>query len=335
MSDKPGERKPELDEFGLVEKIRRATEKPAARVLLGIGDDAAICESPQTPLLLCSDAMVEGTHFRLDWSAPEDIGHKALASCLSDIAAMRGRPLYALVSLSLKPGLDANFVEGFYRGLAALGDRHDVAVVGGDLVRSTVEVFVDVMLVGTSERPATRSGARPGDLLFVSGTLGASRAGLVALENGVGRTVPALLAAHLRPEPRFDVAQALGAPGLVTAMIDISDGLASELRHLTSASKCGALVYEAAIPISEQTRSFALARGHDPLEWAWAGGEDYQLLVAMDENIWIEEAAKRPGLKRFLTPIGRMTEAADGLVRIGGDGSPQAVPDSGWNHFRR
>ncbi len=323
------------NEFALTERIRRATARPVARVRVGIGDDAAVCESPQAPLLLCSDAMVEGTHFRLDWCRPEDLGHKALAACLSDIAAMRGRPLYALVSLALRPDLPADFIDRFYMGLETLAARLDVAVVGGDLARADHQVFVDIALAGAADAPATRSGARPGDLLLVSGTLGSARAGLVALE-GAERNPPAeLLDAHLRPEPRFDVARALDAPGLVTAMIDVSDGLAADVRRLARASACGFIIEETAIPIATAARDFASARGIDPLDWAWSGGEDYQLLVAVDPDAWSEQAAARPELKRLLTPVGRATAAEAGVQRVKSDGTREDAPDSGWDHFRR
>lgn len=322
-------------ETAWTERIRRAVGTPGANVHLGIGDDAAICESPRFPLLLCSDAMVENTHFRFSWMSPEDLGHKALASCLSDIAAMCGKPLYALISLAVRPGLDPDFIDRFYAGLTALARRYNVQVVGGDLARSSHEVFVDVTLAGASERPTTRAGARPGDIVLVSGTLGASRAGLFALENKLNNAPAELRLAHLRPEPRFDVTHIFGTSQAPTSMIDVSDGLASELHHLSRASNCGFEIQENALPISRSTFDFASTQSADAFEWAWAGGEDYQLLFTVDETTWMKGLQDRPDLKRLATPIGRVLPKAEGLVRVRKDGTREELPDSGWSHFRR
>ncbi|MCM2281051.1 MAG: thiamine-phosphate kinase [Bdellovibrionaceae bacterium] len=323
------------DEFQWISRIRQAVASSNPHVHVGIGDDAAVCESPSAPLLLCSDAMVEGVHFRLDWSTPEDVGHKALASTLSDIAAMNGQPLYALVSLALRPGLDESFLDPFYAGLLALAKRHHVQLVGGDLVRSRTETFVDVTVIGHATHPVTRAGARPGDLLLVSGPVGASRAGLFALEHGLREADSDLLRAHHRPEPRFDLLAGLSAPGLLTAMIDISDGLASELHHLSRASQCGFEVIESRLPLHPGATALATQHAADAYDWAWSGGEDYQLLMTVDPSIWSHELEQRPELGVQLTEIGRATPAATGLTVHRRDGRATPLPDSGWNHFRR
>lgn len=323
------------DEFKLIDRIRRAAEAASStRVPLGIGDDAAVCESPRGSLLLCSDAMVEGVHFRLDWSTPEDIGHKALASTLSDIAAMGGKPLYALVSLALRPGLGADFVDTFYSGLMSLARKHDVAVVGGDLTRSTTESFIDVTVVGEATHPVSRTGARAGDIVLVSGVLGSARAGLFALENQLESAPKAFFLAHRRPEPRFDVMSSLTTPGLVTSLIDISDGLSSELHHIARASRCGFAIDEGRIPLAAGLVDFARSHGTNPYDWAWGGGEDYQLLLTVDPELWKAASASPSNLTQLLTPIGVARDEADGLRVNRIDGSCEEILESGWNHFR-
>ncbi len=323
------------DEFKLIDHIRRAAgSAPITRVPLGIGDDAAVCESPRDPLLLCSDAMVEGVHFHLDWSTPEDIGHKALASTLSDIAAMGGKPLYALVSLALRPGLGAEFVDAFYSGLMSLARKHDVHLVGGDLTRSTTETFIDVTIVGQATHPVSRAGARAGDIVLVSGVLGSARAGLFALENRIGSVPETFLLAHRRPEPRFDVMSLLTTPGLVTSLIDISDGLSSELHHIARASRCGFAIDEIRIPLASGLADFARSHGTNPYDWVWGGGEDYQLLLTVDPELWKAASASSSNLTRLLTPIGVARNEADGLHVNRIEGSFEEILASGWNHFR-
>lgn len=324
-------------EFALIERIRQKLGPDRADVRVGIGDDAAVVDGSALPLLLCSDAMVEGTHFRLEWSAPEALGHKALASCLSDIAAMNGEPLYALVSLALRPDLPKNFTERLYSGLSELAKRFDTQVVGGDLAASRQEVFIDVMLVGKTANPVTRAGARSGDLLLVSGHPGSAAAGLYILQSGRARdalTAP-LLDAQLRPLPRFDVIRQLNIPGLMTAMIDISDGLASETHHLARQSNCGFVIDMSALPIHPAARQLAAAAGLNPYDWAWSGGEDYELLICVDRNLWHEHLRAHPETGALVTVIGEAVHRDHGvMVREKPDLPARPLTDTGWVHFK-
>ena len=335
----------QVGEFRIIEQIVATLSKSAtsaaegaardARIHVGIGDDAAVLESPKGKLLLCSDALVEGTHFRLEWTTPEELGHKALAAGLSDIAAMNGKPLYALVSLALRPGLNDDFVERLYKGIGQIANKYGVAIVGGDLLSSRSEVFIDISVAGESHAPITRAGARPGDLVAVSGVLGGSGAALAGLLAGLTRSsiAPCLLQAHFRPEPRFDILLP-ELKGLVTSMIDVSDGLASELHHLSRASGCVFEINENAVPRMPEALALAETLGASAEDWIWFGGEDYQLLMTLDPSVWAEITASRPELKRTIVIIGRTEIAGHGVFRVDESGNRSSVPDLGWNHFK-
>jgi thiamine-monophosphate kinase len=349
------------DEFQLINAIEHRVPPPSARVLLGIGDDTAIVAPSKHPLLLCTDAMVEGIHFDLGFATPVDIGHKALASCLSDIAAMNGKPLYALFSLAL-PGIDASsFIDGFYEGAGALAKRFAVDIVGGDLSASKGGRFIDVTCVGESANPRTRAGVKPGDWIAVSGHPGASAAGLHVLQNPALRSAhtEALVRAHLRPLPRFDLLESFErSPKLCTAMIDISDGLSSELHHLADRSGVRIEIEANKIPFHPEAVALAKKLGgraqstestkdrtlpnaltgyesHWPLTWALSGGEDYELLISLDERELDHVGAPPPGF----TLIGRAHALTAGSSRSQvslrhADGQVALLERSGFNHFR-
>lgn len=305
----------------MIQSIRNQVGAHGPRVEIGIGDDAAVVASPRGKLLLCSDAMVEGVHFDLAYASPEDIGHKALACALSDIAAMNGRPLYALFSLAIPQ--ESKFLDGFYRGATALARELGVDIVGGDLSKSKSGIFIDVMCVGESSAPRARTGAKAGDLLAVSGFPGASAAGLQALRARID-AAPELRAAHLRPRPRFDLLPVLSEA--CTAMIDVSDGLASEIHHLARESNVGFELDSTLIPLHPQVRELAQRLQADPLDWALGGGEDYELLVTLDPT---KVARVPPGF----TTIGRAISAERGVTINMADGRIEPLPRSGYNHF--
>ena len=268
---------------------------PTVRV--GIGDDAAVVQSPTENLVFTVDSLVEGVHFDLRYTRPEDAGHKALAVNLSDMAAMGAKPLYALVSLALPQTFFKSFIDGFYSGLMALADRFGVAVIGGNLAKSPGPIFCDVTLVGEvpEGKALLRSGARPGDAVGLLGQLGAAAAGLELLRQGrqsVGREFETLCQAQLRPEPLVDAGQRLR--GLATSLIDISDGLVSELTHLATRSSVGIEIGQEKIPILPELQAAASRLGKSPLEWLLNGGEDYALLFtfpvtetkAISDSFW-------------------------------------------------
>lgn len=276
----------DLGEFELIARLA-ARLGTGSGVAVGIGDDTAVLEpTPGYQLLATCDGQVEGVHFLREGTPPDALGHRALASNLSDVAAMGGRPRWALVALSLPPELPVEWVEAMYEGMAALARRHDVAVVGGNVARTTGGTVVDVTVLGEVEpaRRLTRAGARPGNEILVTGHPGESAAGLELilrpeLRGRVAEATAAhLLDAHWRPAPRVEAGQAIAAIGRATAGIDVSDGIAGDLGHLLAASGVGATLDADALPIGAELRELASALGRHPAELVLHGGEAYELL---------------------------------------------------------
>lgn len=335
-----------LDDLGEFPLIARLTAGLESRpdVALGPGDDAAALDLGAGALLLATcDSVVEGAHFLSSVSSPEEIGHQALAVNLSDIAAMGGEPCWALVSLILPPTLEVARLEGVYAGMRALARRFNVAIVGGNVAASDGPLTIDITLLGrvARERMVTRAGARPGDQLLVTGRLGASVAALLAYTAAPERAdIPADALADARralvtPEPRVREGMALAASGQVTAMLDVSDGLAGDLGHLCERSGVGAVVELAALPVDAATRALALALGRDPLRHALSGGGDYELLfTARPTGVALALAALR-AVGADATVIGEITSPERGLRVREANGALTALVPSGWDHLRR
>lgn len=330
----------DLGEFGLIARLTRdlATRPDVA---LGIGDDAAALDFGGGNLLLATcDAQVAGRHFLIDVATPEEIGHKALAVNLSDIAAMGGEPLWALISLIAPPDLDGAILDGIYAGLGALARRYNVAIVGGNVSSTTGPLTLDITALGRVERQRmlTRSGARPGDALLVTGALGGGLAGLRAHTAPPGTPLPSEALAQVRarmatPQPRVHEGQALAATGLVTAMMDLSDGLAGDLGHLCARSGVGALLDEAALPMTDATRAIAQALGADSLAFALYGGDDYELLFTSPPGAvaHVIEAVRAADMSA--TVIGEMTAPDLGMRVRGLDGDTRPLAARGWDHL--
>ena len=311
------------------------------RVVVGIGDDAAVILNPggsgERDLLACCDLMVEGVHFRAEWAPPRLLGARALAVNLSDIAAMGGVPKFAMVSVALPRKFSAEFIDEVFRGLFDLADATGVSIVGGDTSSSPDSFFIDVSVIGecASGKAITRGGANIGDSIYVSGSLGASALGLSLLEEGVRLGDEAgfqdALLKHLQPEPRLSLGWAIGEAGLATAMIDISDGLSTDLWHLLDESNCGAVIHAGAIPIADCVRRYSpRAVTANPLQLALNSGEEYELLFTVTR----ENAAKIEQLcNARVVPITRIGEvvASGGLQLETGD-RLESLPRSGYEH---
>jgi thiamine-monophosphate kinase len=290
-------------------------------VVAGVGDDCAVLASsdPDTYLLFKTDALVEGIHFTKS-AQPRKVGHKALARCLSDIAAMGGTPSHAVITLGLPEPPPVEFLEGIYEGLSRLAARHHVALVGGETVRNPERIFLSIALLGKVERArcVLRRGAKAGDALFVTGRLGGSLSGH-----------------HLEFEPRLAEARWLTEHFSVHAMIDLSDGLASDLRHLLRASQVGAEVLARAIPISRAARLSAKATGaaKTPLLAALTDGEDFELLFSMASRdaVRLLDAWKSAFPETPLSCIGKVT-AHPGLLLRTNEGV-RALTEHGYDHF--
>lgn len=331
-----------LTERALITSIRRraaGARGSSAAVRVGIGDDCAALEPTAGSLLLATtDLLIEDIHFRRRYAEPADIGWKAIAVNLSDVASMGGQPRWALVALACPADTRPEEVEAFYDGMLALGSEHAVTVVGGDTSASPAGWIVNITLLGETPRaPVLRSTARVGDVLAVTGALGRSAAGLAVLERSEAPDAPAELlaettAAHLRPRPRVKEGQWLAAAGGVTAMIDLSDGLATDLAHIAEESGVAGRVELSRLPIDRGTRAVAQALGRDPLPWATGGGEDYELLLTCEPSVFDRLANGLAGATGVrLTAIGEIASGT-GVRFMDADGHAVAVA-AGFEHF--
>ena len=318
-------------------------------LLLGIGDDTAVFRpTPGKAMLLTTDSFIEGVHFDLTFTSFLHLGWKAMAANLSDIASMGGKPRYATVAISLPQKISLEMIEEFYRGAAEACKKYSCLIAGGDTTASFANLAITVALTGEAEegRILYRSGAKPGDLICVSGHLGASYAGLKILQREKQRFIDSpdpkgfepnlapyapALEKHLMPKPRFDISTFLVEMVKTHSAIDISDGLASEVHRLCAASGTGAKIYEHNLPLDAITQFVATEFSEPPYEYALYGGEEYELLFTMDDK----EFEVLESLTSDVTIIGRMTPKEDGieLVRENGESGPLAP--AGWDHFRR
>ena len=317
-----------LGERRVISRIRRAYGGRKADVVVGIGDDAAWVKTPGR-LLLTTDLLVEDEDFRRDGHPARLLGRKALNVNLSDIAAMGGRPRHALVAMALPADLDESWLRQFMAGFRAAAGEAGVALVGGDLSQAE-KIMIAVTVTGEAESPVLRSGARPGDAIFVSGTLGDAAGGLRLLEKGghrgVVKAVQPLIDAFLDPTPRLELGALLARRKLASAMIDLSDGLSVDLAHICEESRVGAEVEECRVPISPALAHMA----RDPLAMALNGGEDFELLFTVRPK---DIGAVGRLARRFrLSRIGRTT-AGRRLVLVGTDKTRRPLRAKGFEHF--
>jgi thiamine-monophosphate kinase len=332
----------ELGELGLIRRLRTTAPGSHAGIRLGIGDDAAVLEPTLgSAILATTDLVVEGIHFRREWASPRDIGWKAIAVNLSDIAAMGGIPRWALVALAIPAATPVEDVDALYVGMRDCASPHRVVIVGGDTSASPDGWMINVTLLGEhAGLPRLRSMVRPGDAIAVTGTLGRSAAGLalLAARSGSGRALPAgmverLLSSHLRPMARVSEGRWLGSQPAVHALMDCSDGLATDVGHLCRESALHARVELARVPIDPAAREAAQALGEDALLWATRGGEDYELILTCDADAVTAVAA---GLERetgtTLTVIGTAAPGAPEIAWVGLRGEAVDVR-GGYEHF--
>ena len=321
----------------IIAAIRARVPPPPDWLRVGIGDDAAVVQPERGALeILTTDALVEGIHFDRRFSDPADIGWKALAVNLSDIAAMGGTPRLALLSLALPAALDPRDLHALVDGFLALAGEMRVALAGGNISRSPGPLVVDVTVAGFA-RPRhvlTRGGGRADDELYVTGELGAAVAGLGWLRAGGEPEDPAMLACaqrHRRPDPRVRIGALLGRNRAASACMDLSDGLADAVRQIAGASGTGAAIDAASVPVSAAARRWFVGTSDDPILRAVAGGDDYELLFAVPKRsrgrlaTVVRQARGVP-----VTRIGRLTR--DLTVSLIRDGRPEPLP-AGFVHF--
>ena len=330
----------DLGETALIDRIRGRVPPAPAWVRVGIGDDAAVVEPARGMLdVVTTDTLVEGVHFERSFVPAAELGHKTLAVNLSDLAAMGATPRVAVLSLVLPASMAAADLDALVGGMLALADRHQIALVGGNITRSSGPLVLGMTAIGAvrRRRVLTRAGGRPGDQLWVTGTLGAAAAGLACLlrdpaghaEEDVHLT--GCIERYRRPEPRVRIGTLLGRNSAARAAIDLSDGLGDGLRQLAQASGVGAVVDGAAVPIDAGAQRWFETQGSDPLDAAIAGGDDYELLVAVPRAHRRRFAAvSRLARGVPMTRIGELTKDTALVLRTT-DGD-RALP-TGYQHF--
>jgi thiamine-monophosphate kinase len=322
-----------LPETELIARIRRQADRTRSKALLaGIGDDAAVIRPPDKhDLLVTTDFSIEGVHFRREWHPAGSVGHRCLARGLSDIAAMGGSPLAAFLSLALPADLPQAWADDFLAGLVTLAKRHKVPLAGGDTSESPGPVTADIIVTGSAPRGTAllRSGARPGDSIYVTGELGGSAAVLHALMRGEKISAAEKLARrHFYPEPRLDVGAWMRERKLATACIDLSDGLSTDLGHICDESGVGALIYEHSLPRAPLPET--LRFGASALHFALHGGEDYELLFTAPPKAKMPERIAKVPVRRIGEIIADKQHRA-WLVDSHGQRKP--LGRRGWEHF--
>jgi thiamine-monophosphate kinase len=331
----------DLGEFGLIAALQASLPeriRSSEAVPLGIGDDAAAWQpAPDAASVITTDTLVEDIHFRLDWTDWRSLGHKMLAVNLSDVASMGAMPVLAVITLGLRGSERVNDLIDLYRGAADLAGPHGVVIAGGDVVRTDGPIVIGVTVIGEGDRLLRRAGARPGDRILVSGTLGASGAGLELLRDHVLRerstTGDLLVGAHLRPNPRVTLGRLLAARG-ATAAMDLSDGLLGDLPKILAASGVSARIDAREVPVLPAVRALFPTRW---LALAVRGGEDYELLATVppEQVEPVQAAAQEIGAT--LTDIGEVLHVEPGdeptLLVIDTDGVERQVDAGAFDHF--
>jgi len=310
----------EIGEFGLIKRIRLLCKRRAKGLVFGIGDDAAVIKKTHGLTLITSDMLIEGVHFDLEYTTPYQLGQKALAVNISDIHAMGGKPRFFLLDIGIPDGFTLNKIEEIYKGSTELAGEFGITIIGGDTSYSRSGLLLSGTLIGETERPIMRSGARVGDGIFVRGTLGDSAMGLELLRRGErihpgqSPAIAYLISRHLvfTPTPITDTKG-------ITSMIDISDGLLIDISHICDESNVGAMIYKKDIPLSEQLITVAKRLNRDPYEFALRGGEDYALLFTSSRD------------RRDATRIGEIIPKGRYIID---DGRKIRFKAEGYEHFK-
>jgi thiamine-monophosphate kinase len=307
----------DIGEFGLINLISKKSKNKD--VIVGIGDDAAVIKTKGLQVLT-TDCLVEGDHFRREWFTPSQIGIKAIEINVSDIAAMGAIPKYALVSLGLPRDIEVEFVKKMYNGMWESCDKYNIEIIGGNMTHST-QIIISITLVGevNEKNLSLRSGAKPGDFIVVSGHLGNGRAGLRLLQENL-EGFEKVRKNYLEPVARLKTALKI-AP-YVNSMIDVSDGLAPEIKHICDESGCGAIVYKDKIPVKDEVREVAIALKEDEYDYALFGGEDFELVCTVSKD-------KLDKVNGFL--VGEITKNKD--IRLFVDGKENTMTQEGYDHF--
>lgn len=330
-----------LGETKLIELLTREIVLYPENVIRGIGDDAAVLKAEgEDWLLFTTDMLIEDVHFSMAYVKPAQVGAKALVASVSDIAAMGGRPLHAVVSLGIPLRIPVEVLKGIYSGLRSAALEYGLNIVGGDTVKSPGQLIINVALIGCvgAGKAVYRSGAKPGDLVFVTGSLGNSAAGLFLYQNpSISVSTEAnsfLKSAHTDPKARVKLGAVLADTGKVTSMDDISDGLATEIHEICLASGAGCRIRSPLVPMDQRMKEAAAATGRDPLSWALYGGEDFELIftVRPDSAAAIKRLLREKGSKCHL--IGEIVQSKAGITMELPQGYFVPLEAKGYDHFK-
>lgn len=334
-----------LGEFGLIDHLTKNIEHQNASTLLGVGDDAAVIDHFGKQTVITTDLLVEGVHFDLVYTPLKHLGYKSVVVNLSDIYAMNATPTQIVIGIGFSNRFSLEALDEFYEGVYAACERYGVDLVGGDTTSSQKGFIISITAIGevAPDQFVKRSTAQKGDLLCVSGDLGAAYLGLLFLERekkiflespGVQPDLEGedyVIGRLLKPEARRDIISFLASQEILpTSMIDISDGLSSEVLHICKQSQLGCTLYEEKLPIAEKTRFAALKFEIDPTACALSGGEDYELLFTIPQS-----AYDKIVLNEEISVVGHMTEPEAGVTIITKGGSRYPVTAQGWNHLRQ
>lgn len=323
----------EIGEFNLIKRMSDILGSPSRQIIKGIGDDCAVIDPPSEMLqLVTTDMLVEDVHFELSTATPFQIGWKSLAVNISDIAGMGGEPTFAFVSIGFPRNVTVEFVDEIYIGMRDVAKEYGVDIIGGDTV-SSPQVIINIALLGevSKNNYVLRSGAKTGDLICVTGDVGGSSAGLEILQRKLNIDGSEK---HLLPKPRLKEGQLLAKSGYVTAMIDISDGVSSEVNHICEQSGTGAKIYMKDIPLSPYVRSVADVLNKNPYDFALFGGEDYELLFTCQQDKFqylkglVYENCNTP-----ITCIGQILDKSELITIDDLDNNTIPLFAKGYNHF--
>jgi len=324
-------------EFGMIDRIADIAGIHPAKAVLGIGDDAALFETkPGLYTILTTDAMVEGVHFDLSYTPFDALGWKAIAASISDVAAMGGIPDYVIIAMGVPAHWQMHDIEHLYKGMVSCCGTYECEIVGGDTVRSVSKGFLAVSVVGQvkKEDSKKRSGAASGDMLCVSGHLGGARTGLEILQTGADRQKYAnAIEKFLHPKPRVDIVMALSGKRGITSMIDISDGLGSEIHHLCARSGLGCVIHETAIPVDTDAEAWCQSKQVETAQFVFESGEEFELLFTLDSRIYKNEL-KQVFQQLNIHVIGEMSEKETG-PRIQSGKKTIPLQFHGWDHFKK
>ena len=319
-----------LGEFGLIENLTKDFVNYSKQVKLGIGDDAAVINKQKNKAeVVTMDTLVENDHFNCKWSTPFQIGQKAMEVNVSDIAAMGAVPTYALVSIVITVKTDLEWLKELYHGIKQVCDKYKITLIGGDTTRGAIKM-ISVTMVGIAPKPVLRSGAKVGDLICVTGQVGGSAAGYFSLKNNK-KITPYIKKRHLEPKARLDTSGTIAK--YANAMIDVSDGVGSETKHIAKASKKGAIIYAKDLPIHKDVFKIERQLGFKKYYCALSGGEDFELLFTIGQENFIKLQQSKLIKNNDISVIGKIVKDQKKLELMLDDNQKTDIP-GGWDHTR-